>query len=332
MEIVELYCELLLARANVLDQIAFGEGGAKIRARGKEVLKRVNAPAGQGRSGQGGRPSSTAEKGAGAGIGFPFRGLGRKQESHPETTSQGQAQDEEEEGDGDEESYINPPLDEAAVSIFYAWSRFPHDIRELTILRTLLAERWGKEFMALAQDNKVEGARVPERLAKGLRVRAPSRELVESYLREIARAYGVSYPEGEGEGPGKPPGEPSGEFGGGGDGGMGGDGDGDGGGDIQNPPPSTSTPDTTRRPSDPADLSTYSPPRGLHAGRSPVSVAPPAARTDNPRPRVKLPDAGPETGTGAAENEVAPSASGTGGSGGIPEVDELSRRFAALRR
>lgn len=339
MEIAELYCELLLARANVLDQIAFGEGGNRIRARGKEELKRVNAPApaGQGRSGQ-----ATAEEKTGAGIGFPFGGLGRKQKQeshrhrHPETeteTTPQQANEDEEEGD--EESYINPPLDEAAVSIFYAWSRFPHDIRELTILRTLLAERWGKEFMALAQDNKVEGARVPERLVKGLRVRAPSRELVESYLREIARAYGVSYPEGEGEGegPGKPPGQFGGEGGPGDMGGDGGEGGGDGdGGDIQNPPPSTSSLDTTRRPSDPADLSAYSPPRGLHAGRSPVSVAPPAARTDNPRPRVKLPDAGPDTGTGAAENEVAPSASGTGGPGAIPEVDELSRRFAALRR
>ncbi|RMJ23043.1 hypothetical protein PHISP_06076, partial [Aspergillus sp. HF37] len=130
---------------------------------------------------------------------------------------------------------------------------------------------------------------------------------------------------GGGEPPGKPPREFGGGGGGGGDGDMGGDG-GEGGGDIPAP---TSTPDTPRRPSEPADLSAYSPPRGLHAGRSPVSVAPPAARTDNPRPRVKLPDAGPET---AAGNEVAPSASGTGGSGAIPEVDELSRRFAALRR
>ncbi|RMJ20675.1 hypothetical protein PHISP_08455, partial [Aspergillus sp. HF37] len=213
MEIVELYCELLLARANVLDQIAFGEAGTRIRARGKEGLKRANAPAPAGKGGGGGRSTSTAEeKGAGAaGIGFPFHGFGRKQhqqhqqqsqERHPETTTTTTTtptpQDEPEEGDAEEECYINPPLDEAALSIFYAWSRFPHDVRELNILRTLLAERWGKEFMALAQDNKVEGARVPERLVKGLRVRAPSKELVECYLREIARAYGVSYPEGEG--------------------------------------------------------------------------------------------------------------------------------------
>lgn len=184
---VELYCELLLARANVLDQLAFGEKGAKARSRGKDALKRVN---------QTGSPAGAGRKGDGEGRGGLFGGaFGRKKEDHGvniRTDAKGGTTIEERGGggagagagvgaggdDGDDD-YIDQALDEAAVAVFYAWSRFPHDVRELTILRSLLADRWGKDFMTLAQDNKAE-VPVPERLAKGLRVRAPSQELVDS--------------------------------------------------------------------------------------------------------------------------------------------------------
>ncbi|KAF7587776.1 hypothetical protein BBP40_006711, partial [Aspergillus hancockii] len=38
MEMVELYCELILARSNVLDQLAFSEKGVEARNRARETL------------------------------------------------------------------------------------------------------------------------------------------------------------------------------------------------------------------------------------------------------------------------------------------------------
>lgn len=330
---VELYCELLLARANVLDQLAFGEKGNKARSRGKEALKRANqtgSPAGAG-----------SGKGDGGGL---FGGaFGRKKDDHGiniRTDVKGGTTIEELGGgdDGDND-YIDQALDEAAVAIFYAWSRFPHDVRELTILRTLLADRWGKEFMTLAQDNKAEVS-VPERLAKSLRVRAPSEELVDSYLREIAKAYGVDWPAGE-----KDLGDAPGEFEQRSPTSKGHDGDGGDGGDIADKPTSTSPspstpqkPSQTRRASEAEELNRFTPPRGLHSGRSPVSVAPPGPRYDNPSPKVKLPGSDndqSQAGEQKGGDEVSPPGArktSSSGTGAIPEVDELSKRFAALRR
>lgn len=296
---VELYCELILARANVLDQLAFGERGNLARSRGKEEWKRW--------------------QGIGAGKGKPERGLwglgGR--------TSTSTSTEKKEEREGEDGEYIDPALDEAAVSIFYAWSRFPHDVRELSILRTLLAERWGKEFMSLAQENRVEGVPVPERLAKGLRVKPPGKELVDCYLREIAAAYGVQWPKEKdlAEAPG---GFDKGEEEGGEEGGRD-DTDTGKGNDERGDGPST----PRRKSADELDLNKVTTPRNrnLEEGRSPVSVAPPAPRSDNPNPRVKLPD--------SDEQDVGPGArkgSEPGQTGGIPEVDELTKRFAALRR
>lgn len=345
---VELYCELLLARANVLDQLAFGEKGAKARSRGKDALKRVN---------QTGSPAGAGRKGDGEGRGGLFGGaFGRKKEDHGvniRTDAKGGTTIEERGGggagagagvgaggdDGDDD-YIDQALDEAAVAVFYAWSRFPHDVRELTILRSLLADRWGKDFMTLAQDNKAE-VPVPERLAKGLRVRAPSQELVDSYLREIAKAYGVDWPAGEKGELGDAPGEfePRSSTSKGPDGGD------EDGGDVQEKSTSTSPlpstpqkPAQTRRTSEAEELNRFTPPRGLHSGRSPVSVAPPGPRSDNPNPKVKLPGPDSEqgqTGEQKSRDEVSPPGarkSSASGAGAIPEVDELTKRFAALRR
>lgn len=344
MEMVELYCELLLARANVLDQVAFGEKGAKARSRAKEEKGRFEAekrrasgaaPAGGG-GGGGGNENGGGSKSF---FGFPFgKAFGAGQQSKPTATTtispsspspSNQADDTTDEAN----TYIDPALDEAATAVFYAWPRFPHDVRELTIVRTLLTDRFGKDFMALAQENKVEHVHVPERLVKSLRVRPPTQELVDSYLREIARAYGISWGDDAEQ-----------QDGGGGDlgsappkfvddttGGEGGDGG--GGGDNFELP---STPgkekqqpeDMTRRASETNELNKTTPPRRpLQPGKSPVSVAPPGARTDNPNPRVKVPGEGdPDSAAESKENN------GDNGPRKIPEVDELSRRFAALRR
>lgn len=330
---VELYCELLLARANVLDQLAFGEKGTRARLRAKELLKRQTQAqaAAAGAPGTGARVSESS----GSRFGFSWLGGGQKKEaSNVATPASGGSV--EESGDGlsdDENAYMDTALDEAVVAIFYAWHRFPHELRELTMLRTMLGERYGKEFMTLAQDNKVDSVKVPDRLLKGLRVRPPGQELVESYLREIARAYGVAWPGDEALDAQEDLGSAPPEFV---DDSKGDGGDGDGGDVPATPtkqddaaPPSLSD---TRRASDTSELNKATPPRGPATGRSPVSVAPPAPRTDNPNPHVKIP--------GAEEGDAGKNGQGQGAgppqkkssNNGIPELDELTRRFADLKR
>jgi vacuolar protein sorting-associated protein IST1 len=87
--------------------------------------------------------------------------------------------------------------------------------------------------------------------------------------------------------------------------------------------------EAARRMSDTAELNRATPPRGLQAGKSPVSVAPPGPRSDNPNPRVKVPGG---NGNGNGEAAVEPRSPSKPSKEGIPELDELTRRFAALKR
>lgn len=332
MEMVELYCELLLARANVLDQMAFSDQGTRARLRAKEVLKKRTQT-------QAGATATTTAgvKGAGESTGsrFGFSWLGgqKKEAERAGTHSSGSASAAEDSGDGvtDEDNpYMDTALDEAAVVVFYAWHRFPHEVREFTMLRTMLGERYGKEFMTLAQDNKVDTVKVPDRLLKGLRVRPPGQDLVESYLREIAKAYGIEWQGAEELDIHDDLGSAPPEF----------VDDRDGDGDAEEPQlpqtpgkqqvDSTSEPNLSeaRRASETSELTKATPPRGLAAGRSPVSVAPPAPRTDNPNPKVKLP--GAEGKPPAVPKEDV--SRGKSSNNGIPELDELTRRFADLKR
>ncbi|RLL96775.1 hypothetical protein CFD26_104558 [Aspergillus turcosus] len=337
MEMVELYCELLLARANVLDQLAFGEKGARARSRAKEVLKaEMGGPQGHGHGHAQGASSGGGDASKSF-LGFSlFAGAGSKKQTPNITEStpgRGRKTEAEEVGDDEEESqsYIDAALDEAAAVIFYAWPRFPHDVRELTMLRGMLAERWGKEFMTLAQDNKLVDVRVPERLVKGLRVKPPTQELVESYLREIAKAYGSSWAtrdqsqsQGESELGEAPP-----EFVGDTD--PSGDGDGDGDAAVPSTPTRPVNMAEARRASETSELNKATPPRGFQSVKSPVSVAPPGPRSDNPNPRVKVPGSETQSET-QVEGPPRARNGNAGGAGSIPELDELTRRFAALRR
>lgn len=322
MEMVELYCELLLARANVLDQLAFGEKGTRARMRAKELHRRQTQPqtAASGAGVQGAGESS------GPRFGFSWLGGGQKREATAKADDSGNAVADE------EDVYLDTALDEAAVAIFYAWHRFPHEVRELTMLRTMLGERYGKEFMTMAQENKVDSAKVPDRLLKGLRVRPPGQDLVDSYLREIAQAYGVTWPVGEEqEALGDAPPEYVDDT-------HAGDGDSHEGGDLpqtpRKPAIDASRPDLSesRRASDASELNKATPPRGLTAGRSPVSVAPPAPRTDNLNPRVKLPGSDDKDSGKPNANESAAAPQKKSSNSGIPELDELTRRFADLKR
>ena len=261
----------------------------------------------------------------------------QQQRQDPATTG---LPDESEEVDEEADTYLNAGLDEAAVAIFYACPRFPREVKELSTLRLLLMERWGKEFATLAQDNKA-AIKIPERLVKRLRVKQPSVELVESYLREIAKAYNVAWPADEiaqGSVPEaiaptegimapSPSQSPPPDYDDGGNN--------NNTGDVSAPPhtPRQNLADM-RRASERDELSRATPPKdiGQHdaTGKSPVSVAKPGPSSDNPEPRVKIPgdtdadgkDAHPRPDGGLQRKD----------SKGIPDVDELAKRFAQLKR
>lgn len=80
------------------------------------------------------------------------------------------------------------------------------------------------------------------------------------------------------------------------------------------------------------DLSRATPPRNM-GPKSPVSVMPPSPSTDNIAPRLKLPDKA-QKGTEKKNevNGVAASKKDAGPGGKIPDVNELAKRFAQLKR
>ena len=82
----------------------------------------------------------------------------------------------------------DPGLDEAVRSIIFAAPRT--DIKELMQVRQPLLEKFGKEVGQQA----MEGIGVAERVLKKLEVETPTKSLVDAYLREIARTYGIAWP------------------------------------------------------------------------------------------------------------------------------------------
>ena len=211
----------------------------------------------------------------------------------------------------------DPGLEEAVKSIIHAAPRT--EIKELQQARQLLVEKYGKEFALEAVENS--DGKVAERVLKKLRVEPPDPELVTMYLTEIARTYGVNWPKRP-----DPVDEQDDED----------DDNPSGGQAVKN----LEEPLTTE------ELCKATPPRDL-GPRSPVSVAPPSPSTDNLNPRVRLPGP-PELKPGAKMSGLKKQTPGTdaqstgtdGGAGPkkdvvggkIPDVDELAKRFAALKR
>lgn len=211
----------------------------------------------------------------------------------------------------------DPGLEEPIKSIIYAAPRT--DIKELQQARQLLVEKYGKEFALEAVENS--DGKVAERVLKKLRVEAPDPELVNLYLREIARSYGVDWPKGASKhdhASDEDEDNPS------------------GGQAVKNP----EEPLTTE------ELNMATPPRDL-GPKSPVSIAPPSPSTDNISPRIKLPgppELKPNTKTSGLKKEIPSTQAQSdpkgkddegqkGAVGGkIPDVDELARRFAALKK
>ena len=213
----------------------------------------------------------------------------------------------------------DPGLEEAVKSLIHAAPRT--DIRELQQTRQLLVEKYGKDFALVAVENSDN--KVAERVMKKLRLEPPDPTLVTLYLTEIAKTYGVAWPKKDQV-----------------------DVDEDGAEDDDKDNPSGGQAvKNLEEPLTTDELSKATPPREL-GPKSPVSVAPPNPSTDNLSPRVKLPGP-PELKPGAKMNGLkkqtpetdarstgkdaaGPKKSVVGGK--VPDVDELAKRFANLKR
>lgn len=204
----------------------------------------------------------------------------------------------------------DPGLEEAVRSIIYAGPKT--EIKELHVARALLVDKFGKEFGA----DSMEGNGVSERVLEKLKVDPPKQELVRAYLTEIARTYGINWP--------KRPKLSKDE-----DKEDQGDNDAGDGGQSERP---LEVPLLTAD-----ELRGTSPPHDVDEGgkKPPVRIAPASPSTENPSPRVKIPGdqarktapAGDQPDPGAGTKKDVPRVGGK-----IPDVDELSRRFAALKR
>ncbi|KAI0432594.1 regulator of Vps4 activity in the MVB pathway-domain-containing protein [Xylaria sp. FL1042] len=212
----------------------------------------------------------------------------------------------------------DPGLEEAVKSIIYAAPRT--EIKELQQVRALLGERFGKEFVIAAMENS-DGA-VSEKVVKKLSVTPPKPELVQGYLEEIAKAYGVDWPKGTKE-LGQPPELIDEE--------LNNNAPDDGpGGDQANKVSSADLPADSKAAQEREDLSRATPPRTFGSS-NPLQVNPSSPSTENPRPKVTLNSMELKPSRKLANPTVAKPRE-EGKDTGIPDVNELAARFAALKR
>ncbi|KAF8559929.1 DUF292-domain-containing protein [Imleria badia] len=80
-------------------------------------------------------------------------------------------------------------IKEGVCAIIYAAQRT--EVKELHVLRDLLMQKYGREFSTAVMENR--GDCVSERVVKKLSVETPSTQLVDGYLTEISKAYGVKW-------------------------------------------------------------------------------------------------------------------------------------------
>ncbi|KAF9654171.1 DUF292-domain-containing protein [Thelephora ganbajun] len=83
----------------------------------------------------------------------------------------------------------DPRVLESICSIIYAAPRT--ELKELNVLREMLMYKYGREFSLGVMENRDNC--VSERVMKKLTLSAPSPELVDAYLFEIAKGYGVTW-------------------------------------------------------------------------------------------------------------------------------------------
>ena len=215
----------------------------------------------------------------------------------------------------------DPGLEEAVKSIIYAAPKT--EIKELSVVRTLLAEKYGKEFVLAAMDNT--GGKVSDKVVRKLSVTPPKEELVVGYLAEIAKAYNVDWPKREPIG--EPPDLLIDDFGDDDDNPSGGMGE---LAAVLEPVFLAETPlAKTAEGSNTAAQQSKDP---LDALSSSQTQPAPANSTD-PMPPKTIP-APVETAKPAVKTQEAPKkkAGTKGPDGSVPDVAELERRFAALKK
>ncbi|WWC65572.1 uncharacterized protein I303_108190 [Kwoniella dejecticola CBS 10117] len=83
-----------------------------------------------------------------------------------------------------------PSIADAVCAIVYAAPRT--ELKELQVLRELLMHKFGRNF-SLSLTTTPPPPSVPSRITSKLKVFVPSKELVDAYLSEIARGYGVDW-------------------------------------------------------------------------------------------------------------------------------------------
>lgn len=214
-----------------------------------------------------------------------------------------------------EGSICDPGLEEAVKSILYAAPKT--EIKELGTVRTLLAEKYGKEFLMAAMEDA--DGKVNEKVKKKLSVEPPRLELVQGYLEEIAKAYGVDWPKRQ---PGSPPPEllddddaeddnPSGD-------------------QAQKVAVAAEPKTITKTAKSEEQISKATPPRGLSGPRSPLTVTPPRMTTDNVHPKVTMGSV--ELKPSKKMEDAAAGRKKSEPEGSVPDISDLERRFAALKK
>lgn len=212
-----------------------------------------------------------------------------------------------------ESKECDPGLEEAVKSLIYAAPRV-EGVKELTTVRQLLAEKYGKEFTLEAVENS--DGKVSKRVLDRTKVEPPAKELVEAYLGAIAEAYGIDWPPGthakkaaEAAANAEVDDEED-------------DDDEPGGQKVK----------ALEGPLAAEDLSKATPPRDF-GPKSPVTVMPPSPSTDNVRPKITGVDLKPSKKmTDASKKAAGSDGKGDGPGGKIPDVNELAARFAQLKR
>ncbi|KAI7690830.1 IST1 -like protein [Sarcoptes scabiei] len=86
---------------------------------------------------------------------------------------------------------LDDGLEEAISSLIWVAPRMSTVIQELAIIADIFTQKYGKQFAQASKDNTLKS--INEKLMLKLGVQAPPKILVEKYLIEIAKIFGVDY-------------------------------------------------------------------------------------------------------------------------------------------
>ncbi|GAA56663.1 IST1 homolog [Clonorchis sinensis] len=86
---------------------------------------------------------------------------------------------------------VDPCLEEAIASIIWCCPRLSSQVNELPVIREQFAGKYSKEYVEACLENKLR--KVSQMVMQKLEIIQPPPSLVEMYMIEIAKAYGVEY-------------------------------------------------------------------------------------------------------------------------------------------